>query len=395
MAAVCAVLVLTAAPVLGASTWPMQGHDAQTTNFNASEQTIGLSNVGQLHVVWSAARVSQAVASDTQVFTLVAVPGSPGARDVAVFDARTGRRLHTFSHASLHLTGTKISLTGDTINAVAFAGGRLILGATTEVIALDPATGRQVWRTSGGALTMTVSGHTIYTAKGCQNPCGPLGAYALNVQSGKVQWKRVDGSGGPIKLIAGRLFQPLGQYYPQTLVSDPHTGRLVAQLPLNASWTGSGTSMYADVLPQAASASQEQSRAQPWLGRISPTGKPAWKVRLGNLRQFVPAAPVLAYNTLYVQSNRFHPGILAVNASTGQIKWGADIGMTTSIIAANHLLFALGRTGQIVVLNADSGRVLRTIAVPGAFIYGPSTGLMIAGGTLYELSGNGLAALRP
>jgi outer membrane protein assembly factor BamB len=152
--------------------------------------------------------------------------------------------------------------------------------------------------------------------------------------------------------------------------------------------------MYADVFPPP-SATSARNGVQPWLGRISRTGKPMWKVPLGNLRQFAATTPVLAYNTLYVQSNRFHPGVLAINASTGQIRWGADIGMTTSLVAANHLLFALQRNGQIVVLSAETGKLLRAMAVPGAFTPDSSTGLMVAGGTLYRLSGNGLTAFRP
>jgi hypothetical protein len=64
------------------------------------------------------------------------------------------------------------------------------------------------------------------------------------------------------------------------------------------------------------------------------------------------------------------------------------------MVAANHLLYVLhDAVGRVDIMRASNGAVLRSIKVPG-FNNRGETGVMVAGGTLYVLGGNGLVALR-
>jgi hypothetical protein len=152
----------------------MPGHDAWRDNFNPDERAIGAWNVARLHRIWSVPGVLETIAAHGRVYII-------GLDEVQALDARTGAPLRIFSLASLRLTGTRISPIGDSLQVLAYARRRLVVGTTTEVIALDPATGRQLWRVPDGASDLTVLGKTVYAHKGgCQNPCGGIGTWAID-----------------------------------------------------------------------------------------------------------------------------------------------------------------------------------------------------------------------
>jgi len=116
-----------------------------------------------------------------------------------------------------------------------------------------------------------------------------------------------------------------------------------------------------------------------------------WKADLGRI---VAGNPVLAYNTLFLPSNRHHPGVIALNATNGRYLWGADVGPSSSMVVANHLLYVLNDAlGRVDIIRASNGVVLRSIKVPG-FNNRGATSVMVAGGTLYVLGGNGLVAYK-
>jgi hypothetical protein len=365
-----AILLWTTALAFAADSWLMTGHDAAATNFNSGERAITRANVARLHTVWSYSRVVQAIASDKRVYAVVA--GSTGST-VAVLDAGSGKLVRTFGFAAL---------------ALAYARSKLLIATTSAVSAVDPIRGRVYWRTPGGAGVLAVRGGTVYTGKGCQNTpavCGTLASYALDVQTGKVLWQHPGNGGGLPVLIAGRLFQPWGMFMPETRVYDPATGQLAASLPLTASWTGDARNAYADALTAPGKGW--------WLGQISATGKPAWKISLGAV--VGQGNPVFAYGTLYASSNRFHPGVLAVNARNGQVQWGADLGSSLRLIAANRLLYVLHQTsGRIDVLDAGTGIRITQLAIL-RFTPSSSAQLFISGQTLYVIDGSRLTALQP
>lgn len=375
------VLALGIATADAADSWLVANHDAAATNFNPGEHLLSAATVSRLHVVWRQEGVLSAVATDERVYAIVKAVGSGS--NVAVFDAATGKVLRTFTAANLHLTDRP----GDNPQALAYAQGKLVVGASTALLALDPSSGRLWWRTPGGASVLTVKDRTIYTGKGCQNVpsrCGSLASYAVDLTNGRVRWQHPGNGGALPTLVAGRLYQLWGMYMPSTHVYDAASGRLLATLPLTASWTGDVARSYADV-------TGGPSGKPDWLGEIGANGKPVWKVSVGHVQG--NSRPALAYGTLFLPSNRFHPGVIAVNARNGQVRWGADVGPNVSVAVANHLVYVLHtETGALDILDAASGRGVVHLMIPGYVGYGS---LFVSGGTVYVVSGGaGLIALR-
>jgi outer membrane protein assembly factor BamB len=86
--------------------------------------------------------------------------------------------------------------------------------------------------------------------------------------------------------------------------------------------------------------------------------------------------------------------MVAVNAANGSVRWASNLGRYLHLAAANHLLVAANdQTGQISVLNAGNGRILRQLSLPAK----PDavSDLTIANGTILVTGGSGLTALRP
>lgn len=366
---------------LAASTWPMDGYNAQHTNFNPGEQAIGPSNVARLHPVWSrnVSAMERAIVAGNRIY---AVHVRNGHGEVVVLDAPTGAPIRTFTSGSHGLNTQRY----DDPQAVAYAGGRLVIAAGRDVLAINPQTGSRFWKVPGGADQVEIAGRTVFTGKGCQNPCGTTASYAIDLYSGKVIWTHRGNFGQVPVLIAGRLFQTWGEMVGVTHVYDPQSGTLLATLPLNASWTGDATHAYAETTGRILTGTPHS-----WLEYVAPTGKPVWRTDLGKT---FGSRPVFAYNTLYASSYRFNPGLVAVNARTGKVLWGADLGQNLWMVAANHLLYVIQtQTGQVTILNAATGNVLRRFKVT-PYVNEGWPNLVIANGTLYVLRGQGIVAYR-
>jgi outer membrane protein assembly factor BamB len=157
-------------------------------------------------------------------------------------------------------------------------------------------------------------------------------------------------------------------------------------MPIYATWTGDAHHTYATVMKGNAATGPRFS-----LEEVGPDGRATWSTDIGRAGS---AAPVYAYGSLFSGSYRFHPGVVAVNAATGAVRWAANLGRNLHLAAANHLLVvANDQTGQISVLSAGSGKVLRQLTLPTK-PYSVS-GLAIAGGTIYVTDASGLTAIRP
>jgi outer membrane protein assembly factor BamB len=373
----------------GGGSWPMPGHDAQQSNFNATERVLTAQSVAGLHQVWSfpAQGPAGVIATGARVYALVPRGQT---ENVLVLNARTGAVDRWLSPAQLHLAA------GEAPTALAYSHGKLIVGGgTRSTVAVDGASGRFLWRAGVPAQFLAVGGNTAYTGKGCQNStsvCGALTSAAIDTNSGRVLWQHPGNGGGQPVTVAGRLYQLWGTEGGNTRVYDTRSGALLGTLPLDAAWVGDSANAYA--LDYGA---RGGSRA--WLGRISPSGKPAWKTDLGRLSAFV-AAPAIANGMLFVPSNRFHPGVVAIDATKGAIRWGANVGGISRLMVANGLLYALGATdGALIIINVANGHTVRTLPPPkvatAGGIHPPITGELVANGTVYLVGENAIVALRP
>ena len=385
LAILAVVLVIGASDVSAAtvSTWSMFGHDAHDSSFNANESTLGSGNVRLLHVAWSVGRVSSAIATDQRVYIIQPVLLSPS--KVVVLNAADGKVLLTYTPAMLRLQRGA----NDSPMALAHPDDTLVVANLREVVALNPHTGALRWYSAGGATSLVANWPALYTGKGCQNPCGILASYALDVQTGRKIWSHAGNFGQTPAALNGLLYQTVGQQSGTTHVYNQSSGRLVGTLQINARWLGDSHRAYAFVLVGRQPGSATLGRS--WIGEIAPNGVAVWKADLGRI---VAGNPVLAYNTLFLPSNRHHPGVIALNATNGRYLWGADVGPSSSMVVANHLLYVLNDAlGRVDIIRASNGVVLRSIKVPG-FNNRGATGVMVAGGTLYVLGGNGLVAYK-
>lgn len=375
------VAALSVTIAMAASSWPMAGSNAQDTSFNASEHGISARNVSALHQVWrrNFGVFVTAIAAGNRIY---GIDVANSHFNVVVLDAATGALLRTFTPASLHLTARPY----DEPQSLAYANGRLVVGAARDVVEISPKSGHLFWKVTGGADELTVAGRTIYTGKSCQNTCGAVASYAIDLYKGKVLWTHKGNFGQRPVLVAGHLYQDWGVAGGSTHIYDPSDGSLLATMSLSGGWTGSSKDAYTLVgLPAP-------GHVRNWLGEIGPDGKAVWKVDLGKT---VGDTPVLAYGSLFASSFRFHPGIVAVNAQNGHIRWAANVGRSLPMAAAGHLIFAMQQSnGVVTVLNASSGKTLRTLRPAGYAFNGTAT-LMVAGGTLYVIDGKGVFAYRP
>ncbi len=376
--AVAAALMVNA--TFAGSSWPQGQHDARGTNFNGSEKMLSARTVRTLHVAWTYPRVTAAVASGSLVYGVFdgnTIGSSPG---VVVINAQTGTVTRHFSARQLGLR------TQDVPRSVAVWNGRLLVSTTRQVLSMNPGTGKVDWRVPGGADALVVSGHTIYTGKGCQNPCGLQASQSIDLSTGKLLWTHAGNFGHVPALIGGHLYQAWGEYNGRTNVYAPTSGRLLGTMPIYGEWTGDAHHTYAYVVT-----GQSITDKHAALKEIGPDGRARWSTSLGRAGD---GYLVYAYSTIYSGSYRFSPGMVAINAANGRIRWAANLGQYLHLAAANHLLVvANDQTGQISVLNAGSGRVLRQLILPDK----PHavSGLTIAGGAIYVTDGSGLTAIRP
>lgn len=374
-----AIAALSVHVVFAASSWPQAGYDAQQSNFNRAESVLSAGTVRSLHVAWTFPAIRQAVMSGSAVYAITAGTNS----EILVVNPQTGNSIESFSPFQLGLT----TGASDLPRAIAFWNGKLIVGTARHVLALNPATRKVLWRVTGGADQLVVAGHFLYTGEGCQNPCGPTASEGINLQTGKLMWSHPGDFGHSPVLFGGHLYQSWGDYYRgHTSVYNPTSGRLLATLTAYGTWTGDSRHTFVYT-----ATGKSPATAQAALKRIGPDGSALWTRDLGRVGD---GNLVYAYGSLFTGSYRFSPGMVALNAGTGAVRWAANLGQYLHLTAANHLLVAANdQTGQISVLNAGSGKVLRQVILPGKSH--AVSGLAIAGGIIYVTDASGLTAIRP
>lgn len=379
-------VLLTILTALGLSTarasdWPQDAHDAAATSYIAG--AIGPAQAARLHVAWARHGfvAVDVVAAGGYVYTL-AVNG--GRYSILVQGAAGGRTLRIYTAQSLHLPRSNGQLSNQPQD-LAYAGGRLIIAAVGTVLAINPLTGHQYWRVPGGAQQLTVAGGVVYTGKGCQSACGALASYAINLWNGKVLWEHRGNFGAVPTLAMGHLFQPWGEMTGETRIYA-RDGSLTGTLPFMGLW--SGDTAHAYVMEMGVSAMSRNSHAT--LTSVTADGHIAWSVNLGRANEI---HPVIAGGRIFVPSYRFHPGMVAVNARNGRLLWASDVGAGLQIIAAGRLVYTYAQQRCLTILDAATGRTLRTLQPAGCRSRPGS--LIFAGNTLYIANGNGLTAYRP
>lgn len=260
---------------------------------------------------------------------------------------------------SVDLTPSSDSADDASGGGLAFGAGKLFAtSAFGELVAFDPASGKVLWRQRFDAPVTgapTVEGNVVYVI------ADDASGWAIDTTTGKVRWQipavpaRATMTGGSSPSVEGRMaLYPFG------------SGQLV--------------------------------------GVLKAGGTPMWTAVLGGTRlgkayalvTDIAGDPVISGNTAYVGTTA--GTIVAVDITTGEELWTADVGAMSPIWMAGGSLFSVSDDSRLVRVGARDGSVIWSADLPyyektkpkRRRNVTPHFGPVLAGGRLLLASGDGL-----
>ena len=336
--------------MVGNADWPQRAGGASHALVNAA--------LGQgMALQWSAP-IGQ---GQSMRHRIAAAPVAAGGR---VFTLDSRARLSATSTAGVALWQTDIAAPGDkpddaTGAGLAVEGGRVY--ATTgfaELVALDAATGKVVWRQrfdAGVGGAPTVAGGTVYVV------ARDGSAWAIDAADGKVVWQ-IAGTPG----VAG-----------MSGVSAPAVADKLVIFPF-----ASGELLAVD-------------RA---------TGQPAWRARVAGGRlgraygivSDLTGDPVVVGGTVYAGSSAGK--LAAFDLATGERRWMAGEGAVSPVQVAGGSVFLISDQAQLMRLDAATGETIWATDLPYYLkdkvkrqrSIHVNLGPVLAGGKLMVVSSDGL-----
>lgn len=374
---------------------PVQNAAWTQTNAQASHASGHLAAPGTLSEIWRA----DAGASGDEDAQITATPVIAGGR---VFTLDAASQLSAFDEGSGNLVWrSQLVPEGEDGEdgfggGLAFSQGRIY--ATTgfgEVLSVDAASGEIAWRTQGGApfrAAPAVSGG-IVVAVTRENR-----ALALSGQSGQILW-RIDGAtaqtgllGGASPAIGGRLaVLPFasGEIIGATLGQ----GRRVWSALLGGARRGLARSSISDVTGDPVIAGRAVVAANQ-SGRIvavdGQSGRRGWTRSMG------ATGPIWAagQSVLFTSDDK---KLTRLSLQTGQTHWQTElpafedpedredpIAYSGPVLAGGRVMIT-SSLGELLTFDPQTGEQVGTIDLAS----GTTTGVAVAGGTVYVLSGNG------
>jgi outer membrane protein assembly factor BamB len=241
---------------------------------------------------------------------------------------------------------------------LALAGGRLFVSlGFGDLVALDAATGREIWRqdldaAAGGAPT--VAGGLVYLSS------RDARGWAVEADTGRVRWT-LQGTPGQAGLVGGAA----------PAVTDRLAIFPFSSAELTAALREGGTAIWT-----ANVAGRRPGRVYARISDIS-------------------GDPVVAGNRVYAGSAAGR--LDAVDLSSGEVLWSAREGAMSPVVVAGGAVFAVTDQAELVRLDAGSGARVWSAPLPyfqrldprrrkDVFAhYGP----VLAGGRLWVASGDG------
>ncbi len=404
--------------------WPMYGHDAQRTSFSPDETTISAANVGDLVARWQADIGSNGVAPS-------GAPSVAGGRVYVASSRSAGANLYAFDAASgavawrADIGHKEVPCFNIGVGATpAIANGLLVTGGgDSAYYGIDAATGAQRWRRpldagpSGFPWASPVFGNGLVyvgVASRCDDPSVRGAVWALNPANGTVSaahyfvpagqagagiWNSpaLTADSQTLVVATGEDYGGYNGAYNRALVTLDPTNLAVRQADKQGAIGrdldyGSTPVIFHDAQGRAlVGANHKNGIFYAYRLDNLPAG-PLWSRATGTQVGMMPAYDpnIGAGGTLYIVGSNHQ--LFAVDPATGHDRWGpVTIGTVHGNMAlANGLLFLNAGSGGLQVLDAASGKLLRTLqpAHAGA----ANSGLAVAHGFLYWLSGSYLNA---
>ena len=326
---------------------------------------------------------------------LIASPVVAGGR-VYVLDSKAGVRAFSAQNGAPLWARSLVpeGRDGDGAYGGGLATNGAMVFATTafgEVIALDAASGREIWRqkvstpirgaptvTNGQVYFVTIANETV----------------AVAAQTGTILWKS-PGAGEAASAIASSSPAVAGGF-----VIAPYTNGDVTAFS-----AGNGSQMWSENLASTSSANSAANlngiAGRPVIasgsvfaishaGRLASlkltTGAENWSHEIAGSQ-----TPWLSGEYLFVISN--NKTLAAITRSTGKVRWISDLpaGVWAGPVMGGGRLLAVSSNGQLASISPQTGKLIRTMTPGDRFYIAP----VIAGNTIYLLDDGGeLIALR-
>jgi len=355
-----------AAPAL--SDWPSLNADAAQTNWDQGEHTLSASNVLKISPKWVAP------AADTV--------GYPVAAGRHVFVPFVSGR-HAYVHELDGVSGKLIATyTKEAFGGMVFSAGSLYV-AGYHLQELDPATGSQLAvidtapRLPRGAFLMPLADRSIILAGYTDLSLHAANTlYAFSSDLSQRLWHapslRAQGS-----IVAGHVFTEITS---GAAGYDERTGRhTFSRQLLHGAWFGGGKLLY--VVGTLGTSPLT-------LFAYAGSGRRVWS-RVVGPRLNVQDWPHASTGTLiYLQTLQPQAGVEAVDPDTGKVAWSQPVPDIQHLVVANNVLYALtyrlGQSVRLVLLRADSGKIIGSkVLQAGYFAFPSPNNMMVANGMVY------------
>ena len=310
----------------------------------------------------------------------------PGARN----DVRMafGNPAHTGEHPGPGFSGApylswQVDLAGEVFASPVLVDGVVYAGTRTGfLLAIDAATGRELWRFDLGAYVLrsspAVVDGTVYIA-------GGYDLYALDSLSGEVRWRRplrLAGPSSPV-VVDGVLY--LASQEGDVYALDAETGSTI--------WDESVGDLLFSSPAVSGGFVYIGTDGGDLLAFDVGTGRVRWRFPSGVA---IHGSPVVANGIVYT-TNR-DGGFFALDARDGRERWRFSAGGGATPAVVGGVVYVAATESGLAALDAQSGLPLWVYATGGAVTSAPTVagGLIYAGSgtTLYAVGLDGVAAWR-
>lgn len=363
MMVVAALVAASMSTPAHANSWPQDGYDPGHSGYNPAESVINASSVATLKPRWTVKPVVGVPGCQPPPVAPIVLGDRMFLLDgggISGYDVKSGKRLWTYRAGYFEGSGISVVnglILGTELNCFSQSD------ATTNVVAVNPKTGKELWHVAQGWSTDTYAGDAgVFVVSGFCGVCGDAqsGVTAFRVSDGKRLWGRENAVlAGPVAAAGKVLLRSTVK--DETEAVNIKTGDPVWGAPdISSVHAASGGRFFVW--------SATGLRAVPTGG-----GEELWRIKgeAGDLatdgrRVFVASA------------NRIN----AYRADTGKLAWTRAVPAPSDPIRAGGLLYARSKK-SLVILSAATGK---PVASGGK--YGTLTEhVVVTGGRLFTTNG--------
>jgi outer membrane protein assembly factor BamB len=341
-----------AAPVAFGAQWDQYGFAANHTSFNNLETTLTRSNVASLTRKWAGV-VGTSIAS------------APVVGQGNVYVAADGE-IFAFAVTSGQKVWSRQSCSGIGTVEAALSSGVLLVGDDGgDLAGYVPETGKQIWcGDENGSITSAPA-----TAAGIVYSTNGADVIALEASTGNFVWSFTPANFSPVTntpaVLGSAVYVTGGD---SVFALDRATGHKLWRTNL-----GTQTNISAP----AVAGSTVYVGGNHLYALSTSDGHILWtKTSVGvNV-----STPAVANGKVYVNSEDPGFGLWAFNASSGAFVWRSELPgeSLATVTIANGVVFDIADTGELVMLNSDTGALSASLSDPDGHPFNSNFGAQAA-----------------